>query len=243
MANGFRYISQGIGASTLLEELLMEPNTQFALGDALMMVAGEATQVGQADKADHVYEVMETPKGQLRPSTPNKSTTTGGEKCLAQKCDGTNQYFETDLTGGDAPTFDGTACNQNNDLSTVIFTGAGVSGDLTGGQVYIPELDQQRLITDDTVAGGIHTLTVYPPFDGNYAPSNRNVPASPGPGEVVAHLRAVPWSKGHTGVKFSAANAPQGISTAVADKTGGNVNIEGVDLKLRKAVVSFVDVP
>ena len=219
-ANGFQLIDENISTSNILERLTSVASTQYNKNDALYLSAsgavGLASQVAATSKCTHVYVSMFTAVPNLRPATPNLSTTIG-EQILAVPAAGNNLYFRSFLTiSGSTPTINGTAANANSTANLVLVTFAGSTGDFTGGQVYIPSLQQQATILTDVVSGGVHTFTVYPAF-------SRAVTT----GDTVV---AVPWSKGATGVKFNASTPSQGVSTAVADKSGGNINIQQVVL-------------
>ena len=231
MANGFRLIRELVGESSLLERVLLTASTQFYFNELLTWPAaagagsGIAAAAAATDSPTHVLVAVETPASMMRPATQNL-TTTVGEMGLCYNVAGTGLVFETDLTGADAPPINGTAIKSVTSTTVIVVTAAGSSNDYRGGQLYIPELDQQRTIVTDVVNGGDHTFTVVPPFT-----------VLPVANQTV---RVLPWSKGNVQIKLSASTgAPMGVSTAVADKTGGKVKIEGVNLKDLKVRVSF----
>lgn len=211
---GFTVWDEKISTTNVLNRVLMKASTQFYAGDACVMASGILTQATAAQLPTYIFQVMITPSTALRPATANLSTTLG-ESALCVIASPELKFY-TPLVANSAPTFNGTACNSNSTVTSVVFTGAGSTNDFVGGQVWIDNLQQQRVITADSVSGGVHTFTVTPAFS-----------RAPTTGDT---LRAVPWSRGATAVKLAATVPYQGISTAVADVSGGHVNIEAVVL-------------
>lgn len=232
MANGFRLIRELVGESSLLERVLLTASTQFYFNELLTLPAaagagsGIAAAAAATDSPTHVLVAVETPASMMRPAIQNL-TTTVGEMGLCYNVAGTGLVFETDLTGADAPPINGTAIKTVTNATTIVVTAAGSSNDYRGGQLYIPEIDQQRTIVSDTANAGDHTFVVTPAFTVLPVATSNTV-------------RVLPWSKGNVQIKLSASTgAPMGVSTAVADKSGGKVKIESVNLKDLKVRVSF----
>jgi hypothetical protein len=208
---------------------------QYSEGDAIMIAttatdaadtthyAGLAIQIpAQTSPAQYIFLAMVSDKSYLRPPVFDEPTA-AYEYLELIEVNKTSIVMNTQFP---LATFDGVATNTNAVANEIVFTGAGSTNDFTGGQVYVNELAQQFTILDDVVAAGAHTLTV--------------APAPPVTISTGYTLRVVPWGPGYTGgVKFQATNPQQGISVAVADKTGGPVFIYGVDLGKRIAYVKF----
>jgi len=228
---GFYVDRESPGVADMIRQIRMPNAVLFSEGDAcyVSVTDGTAGLIIQADTqaapVQYVFLAMVSDKSYLRPAVFDQAVVNEYAE-LIEVSDGFAAFPIVLNTQFPLATFDGTACNANALTNTVVFTGAGATDDLTGGQVYINELGQQATILDDDVAGGVHTLTVAPAF--SQAPTTGNT------------LRAVPWGPGYMGgVKLQAANPQQGISVAVADKTGGPIAIYGVDLALRIAYVRF----
>ena len=227
---GFWVDRSAPGVEDLIVQIRGVSGTQYTQGDACYVSTSTAGTTGglviQADsqtvQPEYVFLSMVTPGSQLRPATFNK-VTSDYEMLELIEVAGTSIVLNTQFA---AATFDGTACNANAVTNNVVFTGAGANDDFTGGTVYIPELNEQRYVIDDAVSAGVHTLTVAPAFS-----------RAPTTGDT---LRLVPWGPGYRGgVKLQSANPQQGISVAVADKTGGALFIYGVNLERRIAYVRF----
>lgn len=199
------------------EEILGAASTQYNYGDGLAVTATIGTKVGATGKMTHIFVNMFTPISTSRQDAPGL-TTTKGEKLNCIKVAGELVVLKSGLTGTSAPPINGVACNSNANASQVLVTFAGSSGDFTNGTCYCPEIDDdEHFIVTDTVNTGVHTFAVVPPF--------RRPPT------IGDTLRAVPFAKGATTVKFDATTPSQGIGTAVGDKTGGQNKIHDVDLK------------
>lgn len=205
-------LASGAGAN---EEIQGVASTQYKPGDMLAVVAGVATKAVAGSKGTHVFIARVTPASEVRPGTINLVGTLG-ELLSCVRVDNDTVVLKSSLTGNSAPPINGVACNANSTATQVLVTHAGSDNDFTNGQVYIPELGQQRLITLSDETAGVQTFTVAPAF--------RRAPTT---GDTCI---AVPFSKGATAVKFSATNPHEGIGTAVADKTGGHNKIFDVDL-------------
>jgi hypothetical protein len=219
---GFQPYAETISTSNILQRHLLTASNQFYEGDACILTDGILGQTSSATALPtHIFQVMITPYSILRPATANL-TTTLGEKGLSVPVGNVAgglpilTWLTPLVVNSGIPPFNGTAANSNSTATSVVFTGSGSTNDFATGTVFIPSLNQQRTITADTVSGGVHTFTVIPAF-------SRAVTT----GDT---LIAVPFSPGSIGVKLDATNSYQGISTAVADKTGGHVDIVGVSL-------------
>lgn len=219
---GFQLWTENITADNVCQRYLLTASTQFYENDALVLSDGIAGQASaQTSLPTHIFVNMITDSSMLRPGTQNL-TTTLGEAGLMVPCSSgvaggmSPLNFWTPLTGNSVPTINGTAANSNSTATSVLVTFTGSTNDFATGTVYIPSLQQQRVITADSVSGGVHTFTVTPAF-------SRAVTT----GDTVV---AVPFSPGSVGVKLAPTVPYQGVSTAVADKTGGHVNIVGVTL-------------
>jgi hypothetical protein len=219
-ATGFRLVGMKEGVGSLLTKVLVAASYTFRAGEALNMASGVASAATAAQLVTHIYNALITPSNLLRPATPDTSTT-AGENALVYDVGGSGLVYECDIT----PTINGTAANANASTTSVLVTFGGGATDFNGGQVYIPELDEQRTITVDAFGAGVHTFTVTPAFS-----------RAPTTGDTV---RAVGFSKGRIGVKLDATTPSLKVSTAIADLSGGKVNIEDVNLKARTANVSF----
>lgn len=219
----------------VLRELVAKPSTQFTGGDALIVTAGRLEQAATATNTiDGVLNAIKILDSQQRPATEGL-TTTGGELGQYIPCRGNGLIFKTFLTGasaGDAPPINGVLCNSNSTKTLVLvpYTGTTSNDDFTGGTVYAN--GETRTIATSTYSGGVHTLTVNKPFTVAITTTH--------------YAYVVPFSKGTRGVRLNPNTVHTGISTAVAGKTGGKVNIEDVFLTDRagyshSALVSFQD--
>lgn len=228
--SGFQVIypkGAGMGA---MQAVLSLASTTYKRGAAIDIEpasgnSGIANKVVAAGTATHIVEAMVLPDASSAPAAPAAGTALGAsftttalqEKLLCVPILGGEVNLKSYLTGDAVPPINGTACNANATLTVALVTAAGSTGDYTDGTIYIPEIGEQRLITDDTVGGGVHTFTVAPAF--------RRAPTT-GDTAIV-----VPFTKGALAVKFNATSPSECIGTAVADKSGGALRIEEVDLK------------
>lgn len=224
MANGFRLINRRVTAGQILKQKLGAASTQFTDGDAIKFTNGTVTPCSaQTDKPMGFHNAMITPSSVMRPATRNL-TTTAGEFIQYVPGEGGLFEFETDLTGTDAPPINGTAVNSGS-TTTALVTAAGSTSDYIGGTIYFPGTDTHHKITGDTVSGGVHTFTF--------------VPLAPRAIAATDTAIAVPFtSESSQAVKLSSGTVSQGISCAVADKSGGSIKIAGVDLKNLKVRVT-----
>jgi hypothetical protein len=221
---GFQPYDENISTSNILQRHLLTASTQYYENDACILSDGIAGQISTAEggPVTHIFQVMVTPAAVLRPGTANLSTTAGEKGLFVPVGTGVAGGFQplnflTPLTANDSiPPINGTACNSNSTATSVLVTAAGSTNDYATGTIYIPSLQQQRTITADTVSGGVHTFTVTPAF-------SRAV--TTGDTAIV-----VPFSPGSVGIEHDSTNPYQGISSQVADKTGGHVNIVKVVL-------------
>jgi hypothetical protein len=226
-ANGFQIPQDFAAGSTVCdpESITGKASTQYKPGDLLVVSGGIAARNTATGKPTHLFGSLVTPASQIRPGTLNLTDATTKYEVNAIPVNGRSR-LKSSLTGTSAPTVNGTACNANASTTSVLFAYGGGATDLDLGTVYIPELDQQRNIVSGAVGAGVMTLTVDEPFS-----------RAPTTGDTV---KAVPWSKGsHSAVKFDATDPSQGIDTAVANKTGGQARIEGVDLKALTVTISL----
>lgn len=219
---GFQFWTENLTADNVLQRYLLTASTQFYEGDALVLSDGIAGQASaQTSLPTHIFVNMITDSTLLRPAATNLTTTLGEKGLMVPVGSGVAGGFApfnfyTPLIGNSVPPINGVAANSNSTTTTVLVTASGSSNDYATGTIYVPSLQQQRTITADTVSGGIHTFTVTPGF-------SRAVTT----GDTVI---VVPFSPGSVGVKLAPTVVYQGVSTAVADKTGGHVNIMGVVL-------------
>lgn len=216
MPGGFEIVNTRSAGAGVIEEVKSVASQQYVRGAMLAVTAGLAALVTATGKGTHIFQGLITPVNLLRPAVENLSTA-AGERVEGARVEGGDVVLKSELRAQSAPPINGVACNTNASATSAVVTAAGSTNDYNNGTCYVPELDQQRLITADSVTTGVHTFTVEPAF--SRAPT------------VGDTLIAVPFCKGATAVKFAATNPHLGIGTAVADKTGGNNKIEDVDLK------------
>ena len=228
MVTGFFVDRSQPGVEDNIQQIRGVDGTQYSEGDACLISTTEGTAglviqaPAQTSAPQFVFLAMVSDKSYLRPPVFDEPTA-AFEFLELINVAGTPIVLSTQFP---AATFDGTACASNASTTTVVFSdgGVGATDDFTGGQVYINELNEQRTVVNDQYSSPNHTLTVAPAF--SQAPTTGNT------------LRVVPWGPGYVGgVKLESAQPQQGISVAVADKTGGHVYIFDVDLALRTAYV------
>lgn len=205
-------LAAGVG---VIEELLGVASTQYAFGELVAVANGIATKVGATGKPTHMIVNMKTPASAVRQDPP-MLTTTAGQLLHGIKINGGQVVLKSELRGNMAPPILNVAAKANVTATLVVFDHASADQASDTGTVYIPELGQQRQITDDTKTGGEHVFTVTPAF-------TRAVTV----GDTII---AVAFSKGFNAVKFDATTPALGVSTAVGDVTGGHAAIYGVDL-------------
>ncbi|HEY9792084.1 MAG TPA: hypothetical protein V6D22_16880 [Candidatus Obscuribacterales bacterium] len=219
---GFQVYKRASAGSDPKEKIPSTASTQYLSGGGSALTVrpgsgnnGFANLVAAADKCTHIYESMITPDNVVQMLPADKSTALQ-ENVLATPIN-PRTILKSWLVGDAVPTINKVACNTNSNAAQALVTAAGSTGDNTNGTIYIPELNQQRTITGDAVAGGVHTFTVAPAF--TQAPTVGNT-------AIV-----VPFSKGCTGVKFNSSNPSQSLDPTVSGKSGGHNNIEDVNLK------------
>jgi hypothetical protein len=237
---GFWLDRSNPGVSDLVRQFMAPNGMQFANGDACYVststtTSGPSTTYdaglliqanAQTSPVQYIFLTATTPKSELRQATYDLIDSNFGPVDVIEVSDGNASFPIVMNTQFPLATFDGTAANANTTTNLILFTGSGSTNDFNGGQVYVNETGAQYTIINDTVGGGVHTLTI--------------APAAPVAITTGNTLRVVPWGPGYKGgVKLQATNPQQGISVAVADKTGGPIFIYGVNLMLRTAYVRF----
>ena len=243
---------EGAGVEDMINVRQALPNSvAFSEGDACYVATTGANsglviqQASQTGVVQFIYLTYKNAPQYLRPAT--YGTAVYNEAPLLLDVDKTSFVFRNQVA---AATYDGTACNANTNNAEVIWTGTGTTTntDFLGGTIYIPELQQQGIITALSVSGGTggtYTATVQgvinvktrqpvtPPSGG----TNGGFSQAPTTGNT---LRVVPWGPGYRGgVKLQATNPQQGVSVAIADKTGGALYIYDVELGGRNIYVRF----
>jgi hypothetical protein len=229
---GFWVDRSNPGVSDLIRQIRMPNTVQFSEGDACYVSTADGTGglIIQADSQTapvaYVFLSMVADKSYLRPATFDEAVVNEYAE-LIEVSDGYSGFPIVLNTQFAAATFDGTATTSNSVANEIHFTGtSGSADDFTGGQVYVNELNQQFTIIDDDTSTTSHVYVVAP-----------TPPVTISTGYTI---RAVPWGPGYVGgVKLQATNPQQGISTALADKTGGPLYIYNVDLSKRIAYVRF----
>ena len=234
MVTGFWIDREAPGVEDEIVQIRGVNGTQYAEGDAIMVSNatsnyGLAVQIpAVASPAQYIFLAMVSDKSYLRPAVFD-TPTAAYEYLELIEVNKTSIVMNTQFA---AATYDGTAAAANSSgANTVKMVGTGttLNTDFLGGQIYVNELNQQATIIACSVTGGssgTYTFTVAPAF-------SRQVTT----GDT---LRVVPWGAGYAGgVKFMASTPWQGISTALADITGGPIFIYGVDLAKRIAYVRF----
>lgn len=138
------------------------------------------------------------------------SSTTDIKKPMTIAARGAGNVFEDTIT----PLLSSVTATGGSTTTAIVPTSGLSSNDLRYGFVYCKELNEQRVISASTAtSGGVSTLTVVEPF-------SRAIAA----GDTIS---AIPFGVG-ADPKLASKNS---ISSAVADKTGGPVIVEKVDLK------------
>lgn len=225
--------------------------TQYTEGDALKLSttsgsAGLLLQVAAGtDPGQFVYMTMRSARQYLRPAVFNNPVY--NEAGLVLDVDKTPLVFANQFA---AATYDGTACLTNTVNNQVQWVGTGTTAatDFLGGTIYIPQLNQQGVITTLSVSGGsngTYTATVAGVKDMGTkyevtAPTGGTQGGFSQAPTVGNTVRVVPWAAGYGGgVQFQATNPQQGISVTIAGKTGGVLYIFDVDLFQRIVYVKF----
>ena len=228
----FKYVTPDLNAAGKLVRLNAKASTQFAKGQACKLVDGILNPLsGQTDLCTHIFQWMDTPRQALRPATANL-TTVADEISEAIPCAGNGLEFESPLIVDAAPPISNLTANAGGaDTTTsvsITYNGTTGANDFQNGVIYFVERDTYAHITGSAYAGGIHTLTIEPPLA--TAPTTAD------------HVYVVPFDVGSK-PKFGATLPKEYISSAVADKSGGNVIVTKVDLKRLFVRLKFVDAP
>jgi hypothetical protein len=226
----------------------------YSEGDVLQVATtgantGLAIQIpAQTSPGQFVFMTMKSAPQYLRPAIFNDPVY--NEAPLLYDVDKTSFVFRNQIA---AATYDGTAANANTANNTVIWTGTGTTAatDFLGGTIYVNELGEQGIITALSVSGGsggTYTATVqgviYTTGGKNRSPVTPPAGGTPGGfSQAVTTgntIRVVPWGPGYRGgVQFQATNPQQGVSVAIAGKTGGCLYIYDVELAGRNIYVRF----
>ena len=210
---GFRYIKSRAGTTDVArKKLQIAASATVAKNDALEFVDGKLKRVNAAtDSPKYIAGEDAT------------ATATSITKIHVIDCAESMSLFEVDFT----PLINGTACNSNSTATQVVVALTdGTTDDLKGGLVYIPELNETRIITGNTYSSNVVTITVAEAF--STAPTTTHT------------CRVVPFGFGTTALKLHASNMHNAISSAIADITGGKVSIYDVDMEKKVATVFFV---
>lgn len=229
MVAGFELISN-IGDKDVMEHKQGKASTQYAKNAAMELTATGLFQHvdSQTDVVTHIFSGMvpyfskQLQSSDMRPATEDL-TTTRGEKVKGLPVG--DLIFATDIT----PLADDVAALTNTTTTQCVFAALGYGGeatnDFTNGTVYFPVFDSQHHITGDTFGGGNHTLDF--------------VPATVRAVTVGDTIRACVFGPGRS-PKLNSSNPHLGLSNAAADKAGGKVLINSVDLKNKRAYLSFL---
>lgn len=208
---GFNFLKSVGGQRDIPVKLQMIASGTITKGDALEFASGKLQRCnGQTDKPLFIAAEDAT------------STSTSLTKVACYPHGAGQSIFEVAHT----PLVDGVACNSNASTTTVICALTdGSTSDLVGGLVYIPELDQTRVITANTYSSNVVTITVAEAF--TVAPTTTHT------------ARITAFGFGTTALKLDGTNYHKAISSARADITGGNVRVWDVDLKNKVVQVVF----
>lgn len=237
---GFWIDKSNPGVSDLIRQFMAPNGMQFAEGDACYISTSTTTSGpgttydaglliqanAQTSPVQYVFITATTPKSELRQATYDLIDSNFGPVMVYEVSEGNAAFPLVMNTIFPLATIDGTAANTNSTTNEILVTAAGSTNDYNGGQIYVNETGQQYTIINDTVNTGVHTFTIAPAAAVAVTSTNT--------------VRAVPWGPGYKGgVKLQSSNPQQGISVAVADKTGGPIFIYGVNLATRIAYVRF----
>lgn len=232
MAYGFRRVNTRANNFPRLDQRIGVASTTYSAQCALIFSKGRLTPAtSQTDKVIGIFNAKITRAQDIIPA--NKLVTNDPSEDIQYIPAGAqapSEVFETVLdgtAGADAPIFNGDAIPAGSTTTAVKVTDttSGTNGDFDGGVLAIN--GEQRNIVTSTVAAGVWTLTL-----------ESALSAAPVAGDLV-YVNY--WNAGQLGVKLSAGTPSKGVSTALADKTGGYVNIVDVDLLSipAKALVTF----
>jgi hypothetical protein len=231
----------GTTYGAVMREYVGKPSTTFEGGDGLVFINGRLEKASSATATlDAIFKSIKSRRQNIRKpnaTTTSELTTTAGEKLIYTPVRGTAAsglfFCKTYLIGsssGDSPPVNGSACDANTDLYTVLvlYTGTTANADFTYGTILAN--GEQRSIVSSTYSGGTHTITVTEPFTRAITTGDTAI--------------IVPFSRGVRGVRLNPNNIHRGIDTRVAGKSGGKVDIEDVYLTNKAgeqpfAIVSF----
>jgi hypothetical protein len=209
---GFKYKKSRAGTTDVQRpKLQMIASGTITKGDALEFASGKLQRCSaQADTVRFIADEDAT------------STATSLTKLAVIDTGAGLNVFEVAFT----PLVNGTACESNASTTTVkVALTDGSQDDLVGGLVYVPELDETRIITANTYSSNVVTITVAEAF--SVAPTTTHT------------CRIVPFGFGTTALKLHS-TPYNGISAAIADISGGKVSVYNVNMKDRTAEVCFV---
>lgn len=215
MANGFQYVNNHNDTMVAKRHILAKPSTQFVQGGLLEIANGSVLPLNAADdKAFGVFDSLSLPASLVRPATKRLSTTLGETVGLIP-CLDNDAVFQSDMSGLDAPVMQNLNAISGTTTTVVVAdTTAGTTSDFNGGCIFVN--GEQRNILTSVLGGGNFTFTVDRPFTQAPAAGNK---------VTASYMNA-----GMKNVKLAATNPDQGVSRALADKTGGFVEIVQVIL-------------
>lgn len=210
---GFRYNNSRGGLRDVSRtKLQMKASASISKGDALEFASGKLQRVSAATDIPR-YIAAES------------ATSTATSLTLVDVIDTALglALFDVDIT----PLVNGTACESNSTTTTVkVALADGSSSDLVGGLVYIPELNETRIITANTYSSNVVTITVAEAF--SVAPTTTHT------------CRLVPFGFGTVDMKLHATNFYNSISVIRAELGSGHVVIHDVDMEKKVATVCFI---
>jgi hypothetical protein len=246
------WLDQAMNANVgdiLYQSIKTPTGTQFTIGDACIVSTSTTTSgpnstytaglliqcATQASYVPYIFDTLVTPSAELRQATYNLSDSYFENAMVIPTAN--ELVFGTQIPTGSVlytsvPFDSGINCNANSTANQVLVTMTGSTNDFNGGTLYCNETNTQYTIINDTVSGGVHTFTIAPPAKVALTTGNT--------------LRLLPYGAGYIGgvklgnsVTNPYAGNWQGISSAVADKTGGHVIIRSVNMQLRTVYVYF----
>ena len=215
MANGFQYVTNDNDTMVAKRHILAKPSTQFVQGGLLEIANGSLLPLNAAtDKAFGVFDSLSVPASLVRPATKRLSTTLG-EVVGMIPCLDNEAIFQSDMSGLDAPIMQNVNAISGTTTTVVVAdTTSGSTSDFNGGCLFVNG-EQRNILTSD-LGGGNFTFTVDVPFTQAPAAGNK---------VTVSYMNA-----GMKNVKLAATNPDQGVSRALADKSGGYTEIVKVIL-------------
>lgn len=222
MANGFQYVNNDNDTMVAKRHIQAKASTQFVAGGLLEIALGVLLPLNAAaDKAFGVFDSLSVPAAVPRPTTKRLSTT-AGEVVGMIPCLDNDAIFQTDMSGTDAPIMQNLAVISGTTTTVVIAdTTSGTTGDFNGGCILVN--GEQRNIVTSVLAAGNFTITV-----------DRAFTTAPVAGDKYT---ACYFNAGMKNVKLAATNPDQGVSRALADLSGGYVEIYKVILSHTDAKV------